>query len=78
MKDAKGVVIYIGKANDLRGRVASYFQPGADLADSRGPAIASMVGQVADIDFLQTDSEVEALLIESRLIKDTQPRYNVR
>ncbi len=78
MKDAKGVVIYIGKANDLRGRVASYFQPGADLADSRGPAIASMVGQVADIDFLQTDSEVEALLVENRLIKDTQPRYNVR
>ncbi len=78
MKDTKGVVIYIGKANDLRGRVASYFQPGADLAGSRGPAIVSMVGQVADIDFLQTDSEVEALLVESRLIKDTQPRYNVR
>ncbi len=78
MKDAEGVVIYIGKANDLRGRVSSYFQPGADLAGSRGPALVSMVGQVADIDFLQTDSEVEALLIENRLIKDTQPRYNVR
>ncbi len=78
MKDAKGVVIYIGKANDLRGRVSSYFQPGADLAGSRGPAIVNMVKQVADIDFLQTDSEVEALLVESRLIKDTQPRYNMR
>jgi len=78
MKDAKGVVIYIGKANDLRGRVSSYFQPGADMAGSRGPAIVSMVKQVADIDFLPTDSEVEALLLENRLIKDTQPRYNVR
>ena len=47
MKDSRGVVIYIGKANDLRGRVASYFQPGADLASSRGPVIVSMVGQVA-------------------------------
>lgn len=78
MKDAKGVVIYIGKANDLRARVASYFQPSADLANSRGPAIVSMVGQVANIDFMQTDSEVEALLVESRLIKDVQPRYNAR
>ncbi len=78
MKDVKAVVIYIGKANDLRARVSSYFQPGADLGASRGPAIVSMIEQVTDIDFLQTDSEVEALLVESRLIKDTQPRYNVR
>ena len=78
MKDAKGVVIYIGKGNDLRARVASYFQPSADLAGSRGPAIVSMVRQVVDIDFLQSDSQVEALLLENRLIKDTQPRYNVR
>ena len=78
LKDAKGVVIYIGKANDLRTRVASYFQKGADLESSRGPAIVNMVRQVAEIDFLQAESEVEALLIENRLIKDTQPRYNVR
>ena len=78
MKDAKEVVIYIGKAADLRSRVSSYFQPGAKLESSRGPAIAGMVRQVKDIDFLQTDSEVEALLLENRLIKDTQPRYNAR
>ena len=78
MKDARGVVIYIGKAADLRSRVSSYFQPGAKLESSRGPAIAGMVKQVRDIDFLQTDSEVEALLVENRLIKDTQPRYNAR
>ena len=78
LKDAKGVVIYIGKANDLRSRVGSYFQKGADLASSRGPAIVNMVRQVADIDFLETESEVEALLVENRLIKDTQPRYNMR
>ncbi|NIA07737.1 MAG: GIY-YIG nuclease family protein [Actinobacteria bacterium] len=78
LKDAKGVVSYIGKANNLRARVASYFQKGADLENSRGPAIVNMIRQVAEIDFLQTESEVEALLIENRLIKDTQPRYNVR
>ena len=78
IKDAKGVVIYIGKASDLRSRVASYFQPGADLASSRGPAIVNMVRQAVDIDHLQTESEVEALLVENRLIKDAQPRYNVR
>jgi len=78
LKDAKGVVIYIGKANDLRSRVASYFQKGTDLLSSRGPAIVNMVQQVADIDYLETESEVEALLIENRLIKDTQPRYNMR
>ena len=43
MKDAKGVVLYVGKAKDLRSRVGSYFQPSADLLASRGPEIARMV-----------------------------------
>jgi excinuclease ABC subunit C len=74
MKDAKGVVLYVGKAKSLRHRVASYFQEARD----RDPRIAAMVEQVADVEVLQADSEVDALLMESRLIKDIQPRYNAR
>jgi len=76
MKDRDGVVLYIGKARDLRSRVASYFQDSAELLRTRGPRIVSMVAQVVDIDFLECESEVDALLKESRLIKDIQPHYN--
>lgn len=76
MKDRDGVVLYVGKARDLRSRVASYFQDGADLLNARGPRIVNMVALVEDIDFLECDSEVDALLKESRLIKDIQPHYN--
>lgn len=73
MKDANGVVLYVGKAKSLRSRVASYFQPSADLeAKNR-----AMVEKVHDIEFLAAPSEVDALLMEARLIKDVQPRYNV-
>lgn len=76
MKDAKGRVLYVGKAKDLRSRVGSYFQNSADLLRSRGPEIAKMAGLVCDFDFLQCDTEVDALLQENRLIKDIQPPYN--
>ncbi|MFB3891731.1 MAG: UvrB/UvrC motif-containing protein [Phycisphaerae bacterium] len=76
-KDSKGVVLYVGKAKSLRGRVASYFQPSADLLASRGPEIQRMIEDlVVDLDWLDCDSEVDALLRESRLIKDIQPRFN--
>src|SRR5262245_49937048 len=75
MKDGNGVVIYIGKANDLRARVGSYFQDSADLLKSRGPEIAHMIGLVCDVDFLDCETEVDALLQENRLIKDIQPRF---
>lgn len=78
MKDAEGRVLYIGKARELRSRVASYFQESADLLRSRGPEIAHMAGLVADVDFLECETEVEALLTENRLIKDTQPPFNER
>jgi len=78
MKDDKGRVLYVGKAKDLRARVSSYFQASADLLSSRGPEIASMAAQVEDIDFLECDTEVDALLQENRLIKDIQPPYNER
>ncbi|HOF18682.1 MAG TPA: UvrB/UvrC motif-containing protein, partial [Phycisphaerae bacterium] len=76
-KDAKGVVLYVGKAKSLRSRVASYFQPSANLAASRGERIDRMVRELVEqIDVLECDSEVDALLRENRLIKDIHPPYN--
>ena len=73
MKNARGVVIYVGKAKSLHSRVASYFRksPG----DTRAK-VPGMVAQVADIEYIEAPSEVDALLMESRLVKDIQPRYN--
>ncbi|MFQ5491135.1 MAG: UvrB/UvrC motif-containing protein [Phycisphaerae bacterium] len=78
MKDARGRVLYIGKAKDLRSRVASYFQESADLLNSRGPEIARMADRVVDVDFLECETEVDALLQENRLIKDLQPPFNAQ
>ncbi len=78
MKGAGGQVLYVGKARDLRSRVASYFQDSADLLATRGPEIAHMAGLATDIDFLDCETEVDALLKENRLIKDIQPPYNER
>ena len=74
MKDEKGRVIYVGKASSLRDRVGSYFQPSTKLESLK----SEMIQHVVDFEHLQTDSEVEALLAENRLIKDIQPRFNVR
>jgi excinuclease ABC subunit C len=77
-KDAQGRVLYVGKSIDLRSRVSSYFQPSADLQSTRGLRIVEMVKQVFNIDILECENEVEALLDEARLIKDIQPPYNER
>lgn len=74
MKDDKGRVIYVGKSACLRDRVCSYFQPSTHLEFRK----AGLLGDVVDFDTLQTDSEVEALLAENRLIKDLHPKYNAR
>jgi len=74
MKDARGRVIYVGKAVSLRSRVGQYFQPAADL----GPRKEQMVAEVTDVEFLPAESEVDALLQEARLIKDVHPKYNIR
>jgi len=76
MKGRSDKVLYIGKAKNLRSRVASYFHQAGDLAVSRGPKIIEMVNKVRDIDFLETETEVEAMLAEARLIKDIRPSYN--
>lgn len=78
MKDSEGRVLYIGKAKNLRDRVSSYFQPSADLLQSRGPKIAEMIDKVLDVGFLVCASEVDAILQEARLIKDIQPPYNTQ
>ena len=72
MKDAQGRVIYIGKAVNLRSRAGSYFNKAAAI-DRR---TAELVLEIADIDFLSADSEVDALLLEARLVKDIQPKFN--
>ncbi len=72
MKDAAGVVIYVGKAKNLRARAASYFLQGAK-SDER---IVNWIEKICDVDFIECDSEVDALLVESRLIKDIQPINN--
>ncbi len=78
-KDAAGRVLYVGKAKSLRSRVASYFQPGAELLTTRGPEIQRLIRDlVTDLDVLECESEVDALLRESRLIKDIQPPFNAR
>ena len=72
MKDAAGREIYVGKAKDLRARVRQYFDAGR--LDGKTSAL---MNEVVEIETLDTPSEVEALLLESRLIKDLQPKYNV-
>src|SRR5438093_8027476 len=73
MKDAQGRVVYVGKAKSLRNRAAHYFTQAA-VDDRR---TADLVKLIADIDFLPAESEVDALLMEARLVKDIQPRFNV-
>src|ERR1700758_346089 len=73
MKDGQGRVIYIGKAKNLRNRASHYFTKIA-AEDMR---TADLVKVIADIDFVQAETEVDALLMEARLVKDIQPRFNV-
>ena len=72
-KDKEGKILYVGKALSLRKRVHSYFQPGRPLSGK----LSLLVGQVAGLDWIPTGSEAEALLFESSLIKENQPKYNV-
>src|SRR5687768_129019 len=74
MKDDKGRVIYVGKSASLRDRVGSYFQPSTKLEHKK----VGLLDLVVDFEVVQTESEVEALLAENRLIKDIQPRFNAR
>ena len=72
-KDAEGTVLYVGKAINLRNRVRSYFHTNVDSVKT-----LRLRRQIADIEVITTDSELEALLLEMTLIKQYQPRFNVR
>ena len=72
MKDHAGRVIYVGKAKNLRARASSYFLKAAQ----NEARTANWIAEICDIDFLECESEVDALLAESRLIKDVQPKHN--
>ena len=76
MKDARGDVIYVGKAQSLRNRVRSYWQKQALGGEIH--RIRSVIDRVADVEVTQTDSVSEALLLEANLIKRYRPRFNVR
>lgn len=75
-KGPKGHILYIGKATSLRDRVRSYFSK--DLIDTRGPLLVEMVEIATTIDHIQTDSVLEALILEASLIKTHRPVYNTR
>ena len=72
MRDRRSRVIYIGKALNLKNRVSSYFQPHAEF----DPRIAHMVRQVRDLDWIVVPSEIDALMLESSLVRQFQPYYN--
>ncbi len=72
----KRAILYIGKATSLRTRVASYFRP--DLITTRGPIIVGMIEAATSVDHVETDSVLEALILEAHLIKKHQPPYNTK
>ena len=73
-KDTEGQIIYVGKAKLLRHRLRSYFQASENLH----PKVRVMMKRVADFDYIVTNNEVEALILENNLIKSYQPRYNIQ
>jgi len=73
MKDAAGLVIYVGKAKNLKKRLDSYFVPRARLA----PKVAAMMDRVRDLEWHEVRSETEALLLEGKLIKRWRPKWNI-
>jgi excinuclease ABC subunit C len=72
-KDAKGQTIYVGKAASLKARVRSYFQ----ASRTRDAKTDALVEQIADLDYIVTGNELEAMILESNLVKRHRPRYNI-
>lgn len=73
MKDETGTVIYVGKARVLKNRVRQYFQASA----AHTPKVTAMVAKIKEFEYIVTDTELEALILECNLIKDKKPRYNI-
>lgn len=77
MRDKDGQILYVGKAKDLRNRIRSYFGgPDTRPTDTR-PMVPYLTARITDIDFIVTETEKEALILENNLIKEHRPRYNV-
>src|SRR5580765_1950116 len=77
MRDARGDVVYVGKAQNLKHRVRSYWQKQA-IAPMEGHRVRNVIDRVVDVEYTITDSVSEALLLEANLIKRYRPRFNVR
>ena len=73
MKNSKGDILYIGKSNKLSSRVASYFREHADLNFAK----KKMIPQIASVDYIEANSDTEALMLETNLIKEHRPKYNI-
>jgi excinuclease ABC subunit C len=73
LRDARGSMLYVGKAKSLRARVRSYFQPGAEL----GAKNRELVRAVDSVETIVVGSEAEALILEANLIKEHRPRFNI-
>ena len=73
MKDKDGEIIYIGKANSLKSRVRQYFQSNKN----QHPKVRAMIEHISEFEYIITDSEIEALILESNLVKKHKPKYNV-
>ncbi len=72
MRDAGGTIIYVGKAKILKNRVRQYFH-----GSNHAPKVEAMIEKIADLEYILTDTEFEALCLESNLIKKHKPRYNI-
>ncbi len=72
-RDSRDVVLYVGKAVQLRNRIRSYFQK----SRPHDPRLRTMVSKIADVEFIITDNDIEALILEANLIKEYKPRYNI-
>src|SRR5688572_11532784 len=72
-KNSEGKILYVGKAKNLRSRVRQYFQS----SRNQDPKTRRLVRSIADFEFIVVDNEVEALVLESNLIKQHKPRFNV-
>ena len=74
MKDSRGSIIYVGKSKHLKQRVQSYFQN----SKNHSPKIIKLVNHLKDFDYILTDTEFEAFLLECQLIKEIKPIYNTQ
>ena len=74
MKDTRGKIIYVGKAKNINNRVRNYFCETA----INDPKIGALIQKVRDIDYVTTESEVEALILECNFIKENRPAYNIK